>query len=135
MVIVEKKEIKVGGFMGILAKNKIKVTYGVEDVQISLSAPKNKQENKDILELLQKMGYDGKKDGSNKKEFNLMENENEGVKIIHIGNKPEDTDGCILVGKNTVKGMITSSTETFMSFYKILEEKLEKMILNILLEE
>lgn len=86
LVIVEKKEIKVGGFMGILAKNKIKVTYGVEDVQISLSAPKNKQENKDILELLQKMGYDGKKDGSNKKEFNLMENENEGVKLEIKGN-------------------------------------------------
>ena len=42
--------------------------------------------------------------------------------LMHIGNKPEDTDGCILVGKNTVKGMITSSTETFMSFYKILED-------------
>ena len=27
LVIVEKKEIKVGGFMGILAKNKIKGTY------------------------------------------------------------------------------------------------------------
>ena len=46
--------------------------------------------------------------------------------LIHIGNKPEDTDGCILVGKNTVKGMITSSTETFMSFYKILEDASKK---------
>ena len=46
--------------------------------------------------------------------------------LMHIGNKPEDTDGCILVGKNTVKGMITSSTETFMSFYKILEDSSKK---------
>lgn len=86
MVIVEKKEIKVGGFMGIMAKNKIKVTYGVEDVNLSLSAPKKKQENKDILELLQKMGYDGKKDSSNKKEFSFMDNENEGVKLEIKGN-------------------------------------------------
>ena len=46
--------------------------------------------------------------------------------LMHIGNKPEDTDGCSLVGKNTVKGMITSSTETFMSFYKILEDASKK---------
>src|SRR5574344_381610 len=46
--------------------------------------------------------------------------------LMHIGNKPEDTEGCILVGKNTVKGMITSSTETFMSFYKILEDASKK---------
>ena len=46
--------------------------------------------------------------------------------LMHIGNKPEDTDGCILIGKNTVKGMITSSTETFMSFYKILEDASKK---------
>ena len=54
--------------------------------------------------------------------------------LMHIGNKPEDTDGCILVGKNTVKGMITSSTETFMSFYKILEgasKKNEKIHITI----
>lgn len=46
--------------------------------------------------------------------------------LMHIGNKPEDTDGCILVGKNTTKGVITSSTETFMSFYKILEDASKK---------
>lgn len=86
LVIVEKKEIKVGGFLGIMAKNKIKVTYGVEDVATSFSNSKNKQENKDILELLQKMGYDGKKEAGNKKEFNLMENEGEGVKLEIKGN-------------------------------------------------
>lgn len=40
----------------------------------------------------------------------------EGV-LIHIGNTAADTDGCILVGKNTVKGMITESTDTFRKLY------------------
>ena len=45
--------------------------------------------------------------------------------LIHIGNKPEDTEGCLLVGKNTVKGMVTNSTETFLSLYKNLKNAFE----------
>lgn len=45
----------------------------------------------------------------------------EGV-LIHIGNFPEDTDGCILVGKNTKKGMVTDSTNTFKALYSLLED-------------
>lgn len=44
----------------------------------------------------------------------------EGV-LIHIGNYPKDTDGCILVGKNTVKGAVMESTATFKKLYDILK--------------
>lgn len=33
--------------------------------------------------------------------------------LIHVGNKAEDTLGCILVGQNKIKGQIINSTETF----------------------
>lgn len=40
----------------------------------------------------------------------------EGV-LIHVGNTASDTDGCILVGKNKVRGMVTESTDTFRRLY------------------
>lgn len=37
--------------------------------------------------------------------------------LIHPGNTPKDTLGCILVGKNDVKGMVTKSKEYFTLLY------------------
>lgn len=39
---------------------------------------------------------------------------------IHSGNTAEDTEGCILVGFNRVKGKVLDSRETFQKFFKIL---------------
>lgn len=38
---------------------------------------------------------------------------------IHVGNKPEDSLGCLLVGENKVKGQVIHSTETF---YRLMDE-------------
>lgn len=37
--------------------------------------------------------------------------------LIHIGNYASQTDGCLLVGKNTIKGRVTQSAETFRKLY------------------
>lgn len=42
--------------------------------------------------------------------------------LIHIGNWPCDTRGCILVGKNTVRGGLLYSTLAFHELYARLKE-------------
>ena len=47
--------------------------------------------------------------------------------LIHIGNKANpDSSGCILVGVNDRKGMVTKSTETFSKLYTLLKEADER---------
>lgn len=42
---------------------------------------------------------------------------------IHSGNSSKDTEGCILVGKNTVVGRLTDSRITFNALFKRLQQK------------
>lgn len=43
----------------------------------------------------------------------------EGV-LIHCGNTEKDTEGCILVGENKVKGQVINSQATFKKLYPLL---------------
>lgn len=40
--------------------------------------------------------------------------------LIHTGNTEKDTDGCIVVGENKVKGKVINSKNTFRRLYPIL---------------
>lgn len=45
----------------------------------------------------------------------------EGV-LIHCGNTAKDTDGCILVGENKVKGQVINSKATFRMLYPLMKK-------------
>lgn len=49
----------------------------------------------------------------------------EGI-LIHPGNGPLDTAGCILVGLNTSKGRLTASRSKFMELYKLMKKANDK---------
>lgn len=52
----------------------------------------------------------------------------EGI-LIHVGegaNGANLTEGCILVGKNTIKGGLTESKETFKKLYQLLQDSKNK---------
>ena len=47
---------------------------------------------------------------------------------IHSGNTHEDTEGCILVGKNKAKGKVLDSRKTMAELMRILEGYMEQPI-------
>ena len=51
--------------------------------------------------------------------------------LIHIGNYPKDTEGCILVGKNTKVGAVLESTITFKDLYERLKATKEEIYITI----
>lgn len=54
----------------------------------------------------------------------------EGI-LIHIGNKHEDSSGCILVGENKVKGQVINSTTTFKKLYEKLKKSDDEITIEI----
>ena len=54
----------------------------------------------------------------------------EGV-LIHVGNTVEQTDGCLLVGKNKVKGKVLDSTATYKELFERLDAAQELITITI----
>ena len=51
--------------------------------------------------------------------------------LIHIGNTANDTEGCILVGKNTEVGKVLQSTVTFKALYEVLKQAKDTIYITI----
>ena len=54
--------------------------------------------------------------------------------LIHCGNTAKDTDGCILIGRNTKVGMVLDSKITFSNLYPLLEaasKRKEKIFITV----
>ena len=51
--------------------------------------------------------------------------------LIHIGNTARDTEGCILVGRNTIVGMVTESRVTFNKLYERLKDAKDYIYITI----
>ena len=51
--------------------------------------------------------------------------------LIHIGNTAADSEGCILVGRNTKVGMVLESTKTFKELYKVLKSASDPIYITV----
>lgn len=120
LIIVEKKDIKVGGFLGIMSKNKVKVTYGVEDrINQQNKSFKGKSENKDIIDLLEKMGFDSKNnENQDKKKSEIIDDEGVKVEINGVYNPYQNQSKS---KKRTYEGNKKTLNKTNEDFKEILK--------------
>ena len=51
--------------------------------------------------------------------------------LIHVGNTARDTEGCLLVGKNTRVGKVLESRVTFVKLYERLKEAKDSIYITI----
>lgn len=51
---------------------------------------------------------------------------------IHSGNTSKDTEGCLILGRNTKVGMVTESRKTYNAFFKRLQQTKERIIIDIM---
>lgn len=54
----------------------------------------------------------------------------EGI-LIHIGNTAADSEGCILVGRNTKVGMVLESAKTFKALYEVLRKATDPIYITV----
>lgn len=54
--------------------------------------------------------------------------------LFHIGNKPKDTKGCVLLGLNTIKGSVTASRVTFHSFAQLVFDAVCHNVAQVIVE-
>ena len=45
---------------------------------------------------------------------------------IHSGNTDKDTDGCILVGQNKIKGEVINSRDTFNKLFPLMQDAIQE---------
>ncbi len=50
---------------------------------------------------------------------------------IHSGNTSKDTEGCLIVGKNTKVGMVTESRKTYNALFKRFMQGSSKIVIDI----
>lgn len=67
-----------------------------------------------------RIGYQYSNKFGRKMPFLLQVNGRVGI-MIHTGNYPKDTQGCILVGRNLKKGSVSNSKQTFQKVNDIIQ--------------
>lgn len=55
-----------------------------------------------------------------------------GIRIHPSGNQAEDTEGCILVGENKIKGKLINSRDAFKRLYEILSKSTDVITLKVI---